>query len=308
MSLLLDALRKSERQRKLGQVPGIDVPSRHSETRPSSRYRWLLLALPMLALVGIGWWLLSDGDSVDARLEQNTATQNPDATERAEQSAAAMTASEAGPTAANNSDEPRQNSALAQQDPNSDFTVPSPRASLPTPTEQPSNADDGSANDGRRGALSRDLPTAMDTMPQSAASLDDLARLAAASTQTDTASSAGDDDATALAATTAAATVATTAKDGAPESAQVAQPTDENWRPGEPAPISYYELPVSVRQKLADFRVTIRIYNEDPRQRFVVIKQERFFEGDDVGDGLRLREIRRDGVVFEFDQYRFLLQ
>lgn len=305
MSLLLDALRKSERQRKLGQVPGIDVPSRHSETRPSSRYRWLLLALPMLALVGIGWWLLSDGDSVDARLEQNTATQEPAGIERAQQAAALRAAGEAQPATASENDQPPPSSALAQQDPNPDFTVPPARASLPTPAEQPSNADDGSADDGRRGALSRDLPTAMDTMPQSAASLDDLARLAAASTQTE--STAGADDVAALTSTMAAAATAT-AEDAESDSAQVAQPTDENWRPGEPAPISYYELPVSVRQELADFRVTIRIYNEDPKQRFVVIKQERFFEGDDVGDGLRLQEIRRDGVVFEFDQYRFLLQ
>jgi len=62
-----------------------------------------------------------------------------------------------------------------------------------------------------------------------------------------------------------------------------------------------------VRQELEDFRVTIRIYNDDPKQRFAVINQQRFFEGDEIGEGLRLVEVRRDGVVFEYDQYRFLL-
>lgn len=326
MSLLLDALRKSERQRKLGQAPDIEVPSMRSETSPRRPYGWLLLLVLLAA--GVGWWLLvdsnSDGSGRDqavvpdqaldqAKTDQTRTTDNAaamaaDTRATAAAPAAKLAASNAMASGASGNEQQAQTPARLPQQRGAAFTLPPPRTSLPPAASDQQQA---TATEDRRGALSRDLPTAMDTAPQSAASLDDLARLAETSAQIeaeDTNAVANASAVTDDAAPSSAATTAASDDEVAPESEQATGPPAENWRPGQPELISYYDLPVSVRQELADFRVTIRIYNDDPSQRFAVINQQRFFEGDDVGQGLRLLEIRRDGVVFEFDQYRFLLQ
>jgi general secretion pathway protein B len=59
MSYILDALRKSEKERQAGQVPGL--PDLVTETRQPSSPRWLWLAglgLLLLNLAGLGYWLL----------------------------------------------------------------------------------------------------------------------------------------------------------------------------------------------------------------------------------------------------------
>jgi general secretion pathway protein B len=59
MSYILDALRKSEKERQAGQVPGL--PDLVTEIRQPSSPRWLWLAglgLLLLNLVGLAYWLL----------------------------------------------------------------------------------------------------------------------------------------------------------------------------------------------------------------------------------------------------------
>lgn len=59
MSYILDALRKSEKERQAGQVPGL--PDLVTETRQPSSPRWLWLAglgLLLLNLAGLAYWLL----------------------------------------------------------------------------------------------------------------------------------------------------------------------------------------------------------------------------------------------------------
>jgi len=308
MSLLLDALRKSERQRKLGQAPDIEVPSMRTDSPSGRPYHWLLLLV--LVAAAVGWWLLAANEEDRNGRVQGVASEQTPLPDRsttnpadAQRDAAEQAAARSGADASSSSDVRQSASraaAVAQQDQAQQFNVPQPRTSLPAgPDLQRSTA----SSDGTRGSLSRELPTAMDTAPQTAASLDDLARLSAAATQSDSAAAAVDKAAMSSAAVTAVASNSTE-----PGADPAAERDANNWRPGQPEPISYYELPVTVRQDLEDFRVTIRIYNEDPEKRFAVINQQRFFEGDDVGQGLRLQEIRRDGVVFEFDQYRFLLR
>ena len=57
---------------------------------------------------------------------------------------------------------------------------------------------------------------------------------------------------------------------------------------------------------LPDLTLTMYVYAPDPHQRFVVIKGDRHVEGDDLGDGVTLREIRADGMLLEFKGKRFL--
>lgn len=321
MSLLLDALRKSERQRKLGQVPDIEVPSMRAETPSGRPVRWaMLLLVPLLALAG-WWWLAGRDQQVDqagatadtvaaANSQSRAPADDVQPVERGEQAPAGKadsaqirnTETSTNERAAERSGQSRL-PAYVQQNQDDGFRVPQPRTGLPAgPGPQET------ASEARRGSLSRTLPTAMDSAPQSAASLDELVRDDQLLRETDaeaaTAQSSAIDDA---ASDSEDALAAGAAADDPPADASTSAADSDDWRPARPEPISYYELPVAVRQELVDFRVTIRIYNEDPAQRFAVINQQRFFEGDEVGQGMRLVEIRRDGAVFEYEQYRFLL-
>lgn len=57
MSYILDALRKSERERQAGQTPGL--PNLMTETRSRSPQRliWIIAALGVINLVGVGYWV-----------------------------------------------------------------------------------------------------------------------------------------------------------------------------------------------------------------------------------------------------------
>lgn len=55
MSLILEALKKSERQRRLGKAPTLATP-----VAPLRRRRRLPLLIVLLALIAGGWWLLRD--------------------------------------------------------------------------------------------------------------------------------------------------------------------------------------------------------------------------------------------------------
>ena len=50
----------------------------------------------------------------------------------------------------------------------------------------------------------------------------------------------------------------------------------------------------------------MHMYATDPHQRFVVIKGERHVEGDDLGGGVILQEIRADGMVLDYKGTRFV--
>jgi general secretion pathway protein B len=67
-----------------------------------------------------------------------------------------------------------------------------------------------------------------------------------------------------------------------------------------------WDLPYATRKDLPDLSLTMHVYADDPHQRFVVIKGDRHVEGDDLGSGVTLREIRADGMVLEFKGQRFV--
>ena len=297
MSLLLDALRKSERQRKLGKAPDIDVPVMPAREAHISRWRWPLLMIGLVVFAFAAWWVFENmrqDDQSDRRAAaSNAASDEVDASEQAVTAASEPVSAGTDQAAAELSPEPA---------PDMPFKVP-PARTLAAPG---STSAEPQTDPGQGGAISRELPTAMDTAPQQPMSADDLERLARHSAQP-----APDqpDDNTEIDSGAAMTSATDPENSDLASEAKDPPPVDKSqeWRPAAPSPISYYELPVAVRQELEDFRVTIRIYNDDPKQRFAVINQQRFFEGDEVGEGLRLVEVRRDGVVFEYDQYRFLL-
>jgi len=73
-------------------------------------------------------------------------------------------------------------------------------------------------------------------------------------------------------------------------------------------PISYWELPQGIRDNLGEIRITVLVYSEEPGDRFVLSNGQRLVEKDELDGGLVLEEIRRDGAVFLYRNYRFLVK
>ena len=67
----------------------------------------------------------------------------------------------------------------------------------------------------------------------------------------------------------------------------------------------YSELPFSVRKSLPELRLSMHVYVPDPAQRFVILNDSRIVEGEKTTDDVSVREIRPDGVVLEFQGQRF---
>ncbi|HSM68818.1 MAG TPA: general secretion pathway protein GspB, partial [Xanthomonadales bacterium] len=91
----------------------------------------------------------------------------------------------------------------------------------------------------------------------------------------------------------------------APDEPPPAQP--RQYRSPLPGPINFWEVPGSVRDQLTEMRISVMVFAERPEDRFILMNGRRWVEGDEPQPGLRLEEIRRDGAVFTFSRYRFLV-
>jgi general secretion pathway protein B len=83
----------------------------------------------------------------------------------------------------------------------------------------------------------------------------------------------------------------------------------EQSAPSKPAPSlsaqPYSELPFSFRKSLPELRLSMHVYMAEPAQRFVILNDSRIGEGDKTNDDVYVREIRPDGAVLEFQGQRF---
>ncbi|MDT8449474.1 MAG: general secretion pathway protein GspB, partial [Wenzhouxiangellaceae bacterium] len=69
-----------------------------------------------------------------------------------------------------------------------------------------------------------------------------------------------------------------------------------------------WELPQAQRAKLPKLNLTVHYYASEPADRFVLINGERYREGDRVQGGVKVHEIRRNGVLVEFGDYLVLIE
>ena len=65
------------------------------------------------------------------------------------------------------------------------------------------------------------------------------------------------------------------------------------------------ELPLSLQQTLPDFAISTHLYSTDETSRMVRINGQMLREGQFLSAGLRLDEISADGVIFSYHGYRF---
>jgi len=96
---------------------------------------------------------------------------------------------------------------------------------------------------------------------------------------------------------------------GVPASAPSPVSPDVKPVQNDPAPVpgKIYQsgdLPASVRQNLPAVNMSIFMYSEDPASRMVRINGQTLREGQYISEGLKVEEIKPDGVILNYKNYR----
>lgn len=286
MSYILDALRKSDAQRRLGQSP--DLGSVPPGAAPPPRFNrgpfraGLVLVIVLVAAATVFVFTREDADPdtkvVDAPAEQ------PIVDEARDDAPVAPAVTDGEPT------DPDPEAAMAAAE-------PPPPEDRRSPAQQPVTVVSRPA---ARRPGERPVPTG--ERERVVESAEEAQRLIEAE----------------LAASADAAREAEGVREPAPahEPESVAEtvpapppePEPEAWTPERSDFVRVWDLPLSVRRDLPKLDLSIHVFSSEPESRFVLINGERRIEGDELEQGARLIEIRRDGALVDFRDYRFLLE
>jgi len=240
MSFLLDALRKSEKQRRLGDLPNIhsatELESRATR-KPGRNAILLLAAFGVVAWFGWRWYAPPEKAVVTQKSQQ--VEPRIDADNMGSQDSSRMLPAIPRSTSTNNVQEPGRTAV----------------------ERYPGPAGTGSGSHSETTNAFSDPPPA--------------ATMVAEETDGDQ----GQEE------------------DGEPDDGQ----------PFQPGLISYWQLPESVRQQMQTFRISVIVFAKKPQDRFILLNGVRLVEGDEAERDLVLEEIRREGAVFSYRHYQFLV-
>lgn len=277
MSILLDALKRSETQRDLGRAPTLQT-SMDSPGLPAGRApSWLPGVMALVAALLIGWMGLQQfhlpDDWEETRLEAAAA---------------------AGPATA------APESAVARQTGDSKASQPANRGTSILPQLPQSGAEsDAESNDSiaSQRALSRGV---RDYEAATAEPSDASPATRVAETRRDEAVRQSQLPRVEVA-------PGVRPRQGRATAAQ-ASPEPVADQPFEPEIINYWQVPEKMREGLPDLRISVLVYSEQPENRFLLLNGERLKEGEELPNGLLLEEIRRDRAIFNYRNYRFFLK
>jgi len=288
MSILLDALKRSESQRELGSIPtlktAVESPSRVESQAPG----WLPVLLILTAAGLICWMGLTQFSLPEDGAETRLAVQGEE-----------EPPGEPGSTSAN--PEPNQVSSASHsilpQLPESGAENPQ---QIPGPDAQPEQRGLGhEVRDyaaGESPAVTTEPTTELAAEPQheNAVRQPEVAHVEVARVEQAGEEQAGEEQ---------------VGEDRAGEKQGTAQPEQgQSQEPYEPEIINYWQVPEKMREGLPDLRISVLVYAELPENRFVLVNGERLLEGQETADGLLLEEIRRDRAIFNYRNYRFYLK
>ncbi len=75
----------------------------------------------------------------------------------------------------------------------------------------------------------------------------------------------------------------------------------------QPIAVTLAELDPSIRARLPDLSVNVLSYSENSAKRFVMINQNIYKEGQNIGGGVVIEEITRSRVILNFEGISFVL-
>lgn len=284
MSLLLDALRKSEAQRRAGQTPGLDLGSatlpsgaRSDRSHRATRLGGLLVLLVIfVGGIGLAWWqpwsTLVGPQTVHTETSGVVSDSELGLHGAASVSGNVQSSAPAGPSPAVSSP-PR----IAEQHATLD-TDPAPeRPPIDVPVV--ALAESGTARPPDAVATAADPGSGS---PSSAPI--ESGRVAREPVEPEPVEPEPVEQ-------TSAVEVTPTPRDASLDGV-----------------IRAWELPQELRAEFPQLRLTVHFYASDPADRFVLIDGERRGEGDSLGSDVRIAEIRRRGLIVDFRRYRILIE
>lgn len=280
MSLILEALKKSEAERRLGQAPDLLSPmpirvSHEPRSRALTRAAWALLVL--IAAAG-GYWLAHD------RVPSSPTTQPPAPSIDDERSAADITPIPTRPSSAPATPTARSEAARSAAETIANVPLPQDDDFVRTERESmPVQAD----------AIPLPPPPQEAAIPQASAPKAE----SVVTTQVASEPAPGSASASLALPQTAPSTAAATSSKvvpAAPEPALEALPRLGHLLPSE-------------REGLPPLRLSMHVYDPIPTARFVLIDGKRYREGESIRTGLSVAAIRPDGVALSYHGRRFLL-
>lgn len=276
MSILLEALKKSEERRHLGRTPDIhDAADHRPDDAVQTGMSWLPIVL-LTVTAGVIFWLVWQ----QYRMPEMAAVSGaPEVSQRQEPASGqgAESASDQAP-ARRLPGQINQNAvnqpAQAARTPVDSFTATKSKAAAKSSSGQPTEAE-------RKRQLAENFnqfsqPETAE--PQSPAETSGQAQ--------------------------PPVPVRTPAK---PPAQTAARNEARASKPPDPGPISYWEVPQNVRDGMPEFNISVMVYAENPADRFMLLNGQRLVEKDSVS-GVELEEIRRDGAIFRYRNYRFLVR
>ena len=272
MSLILDALKKSERERRAGQVPGLPSLATQ-ETRTIPRWVYGVVGLLVLANLSLlAYWLLTrPPSSAPATVPAGDGSSHPAA---AQDHPATQALANVGPP-------PTPTAPQPVTAPGTEGGVPA--SIMPTPTSPPvmvqPSADPAILPPERAATLS-DVP-ARTLMPQRPAIDAEEAEIDAELEQDGELSS---------------------------RTASLAEASEGRPRAGiEPGIPALHDLSPDFQSRVQPFRITMFAYAQNPAERFVIIDMKKYRVGDQLPGGLLLLGIQAEYLVLELDGQKFQL-
>ena len=268
MSILLDALRKSEEQRHLGAAPTLQTPEAAQAAPYTRRKSWIPVMMGTLTAVFIAWIGLeqfrppADGTTAAVDVSQVSSNANSGQSELDKPVSQREVVAEA------------DKSAASATTPVKQFSPAAPRPGSPAVSAR-SQAEGAK----RPASKAAESVRSFAREPGSAAN--------SPASNSDAQSESGAESVT-------------------PDSAT--QDENSRLEPYVSESLSYWQLPQSVRESMPELRITVLVYADNAQDRFLLINGGRLREQEELAGGLRLEEIHRDRAIFNFRNYRFYVK
>lgn len=312
MSYILEALKKSQRERELGEVPTLESePYTPPAAPPGSSNRWLIATtlLAFLALITVVYGVFYQKAEHRPPPEQTVADR--------------VVAEPEAPPGAQIKDEPivtgTTRDEFTVQEAESEKVVATPEVppeiqtkEVPTVTSmtQVKPAETEHSPSSQTAPLIQTEPIAEEPAPETAVATEQEADTTAADTEPESQREQElqemksryrklvdqEQSQRALDATTPGARTEVRTEKASTPPPDITSSTDY--------PLAH-ELPPSIVQQLPDLRVSLYYYDDNPADRFVIINSKKHIQGDQIPGGVVLREIRKDGLVLGYSNRVF---
>lgn len=282
MSYLLDALRKSERERQLGEVPMLSVAVADRATPRQRRLPWLMMILLLLnaAFLFYLWHWTRNTEAQPPPAAKTAQSQRPAIAPKqenlADKLATPLRKMDETATGKNSAERAIAPQKLSSERPRPTKAAPPSQANAAPQSASPKESKAPLA------ALDVERPPGREKAAQAATKPSPPMRAEQTKTDRNTSRS----------------------QPARPLQAQISSETGRTERS---APPLLMELPSEFRRRIPSLKVNVYAYSDNPAERFVIIDMIKYRSGQRIAEGPLLEEINADSLTLNFEGKKFRL-